>query len=226
MIAFDNTILSVLLFPDAEVNEGEDAKPVERARERVNALVQEIADAGEQVLVPSPALAEVLATPDCDIEEVLSTLRVSAFIRIGDFDQRAAVELALRLRAAVAAGDIRGGVKTTKTQMKFDRQIVAIALTNGARVLYSDDDGVRKFGEGSGLKVKRTSELPIPAIQQDLFEGGRSLQSRPAESANAEAAKLGGVTEQPQPSTGTADSTPSEGPPQAGGPATPKPKPE
>jgi predicted nucleic acid-binding protein len=31
--------------------------------------------------------------------------------------------------------------------MKFDRQIVAIALTNGACVLYSDDDGVKKFWE-------------------------------------------------------------------------------
>jgi predicted nucleic acid-binding protein len=220
MVAFDNTILSILLFPDAEVHEGEDAKPVERARDRVNALVQEIAEAGEQVLVPSPALAEVLATPACDMEEVLSTLRASAFIRIGDFDQRAAVELAVRLRAAVAAGDIREGLKTTKTQMKFDRQIVAIALTNGARVLYSDDDGVKKFGERSGLKVKRTSDLPIPAIQQDLFEGGKS------EPTNVEAAKPAPVTEQPQPSTGTTTPAKSGGPPHAGGPATPKPKPK
>jgi len=133
--------------------------------------VREIADTGEQVLVPVPALAEVLATPDCDVEEVLSTLRSSAFIRIGDFDQRSAVELAMRLRVAGAGGDIRDGLKITKAAMKFDRQIVAIALTNGARVLYSDDAGVKKFGEGAGLKVKRTSELPIPAVQQDLFEG-------------------------------------------------------
>lgn len=177
MVAFDNTILSVLLFPDAEVHEGHEPKPVERARDRVNALVQEIADAGEQVLVPSPALAEVLATPDCDVDEVLNTLRGSAYIRIRDFDQRAAVELAIRLRAAFAAGDICEGLRTTKTKMKFDRQIVPIALTHGARVLYSNDDGVRKFGEGSGLKVKRTSELPIPAIQEDLFQSGKLAQS-------------------------------------------------
>lgn len=68
MVAFDNTILSILLFPDAEVHEGQEARPVERARDRVNALVQEIADVGEQVLVPTPALAEVLATPDCDMD--------------------------------------------------------------------------------------------------------------------------------------------------------------
>jgi hypothetical protein len=101
MVAFDNTILSILLFPDAEVNEGPDRKPVERAHDRVNALVQEIADGGERVLIPTPALAEVLATPDCEVDEVLSALRASAYIRIGDFDQRAAVELALRLRAAM-----------------------------------------------------------------------------------------------------------------------------
>jgi hypothetical protein len=184
MVAFDNTILSILLFPDAEVHERSEPKPVERAHERVNALVQEIADAGEQVLVPSPALAEVLA-PDCDMEEVLSTLRGSAYIRIGDFDQRAAVELAVRLRAAYTAGDIREGLKTTKSKMKFDRQIVAIALTNGARVLYSDDDGVKKFGEGSGLKVKRTSDLLIPLIQQQLFEGGKFTLSEQSDSADA-----------------------------------------
>lgn len=177
MVAFDNTILSVLLFPDAEIQEGPDAITVIHARDRVIALIQEIADSGEQVLVPAPALAEVLATPGCDIEAVLGELRKSAHIRIGDFDQRAAVELAIRLRAAAAAGDIREGRKTTKAAMKFDRQIVAIALTNGARILYSDDEGVRRFGEGSGLKVKRTSELPIPAIQQDLFAREEPVQA-------------------------------------------------
>ncbi len=177
MVAFDNTILSLLLFPDAELQEGPNATPVERARDRALAMVQEVADGGEQVLVPAPALAEVLATPDCDIDGILRVLQGSTHIRIGDFDKRAAVELAVRLRAAFAEGDIREGQKTTKAKMKFDRQIVAIALTNGARILYSDDEGVKKFGEGSGLKVKRTSELPLPAVQQDLFGSDESAQT-------------------------------------------------
>lgn len=109
---------------------------------------------------------------------------------MGDFDQRAAVELAVRLRAAFSAGDIREGLKTTKTKMKFDRQIVAVALTNGARVLYSDDNGVKKFGEESGLKVRRTSELPIPAIQQDLFEGGKP--AHPEQPASPDAGEPAG----------------------------------
>ncbi|MEK7407926.1 MAG: hypothetical protein AAB225_22880 [Acidobacteriota bacterium] len=78
MVAFDSTILSLLLFPDAELQQGEQAKLVEHARER------------------------------------------------------AAVELAMRLRAAIKAGDPREGMQITKSAMKFDRQIVAIALVNPA----------------------------------------------------------------------------------------------
>ena len=48
MVAFDNTILFILLFPDAEVNQGPDGKPVERAQDRVDALVQEIQDGGDR----------------------------------------------------------------------------------------------------------------------------------------------------------------------------------
>src|SRR3982751_3059212 len=106
LVAFDNTILSVLLFPDADLRGGVLGLPVVRGHERVIGLVQELAETGDQVLIPTPALAEVLATPGCDIDEVLGTLRSSAYIRIGDFDLRAAVELAMRMRDAFAKGDI------------------------------------------------------------------------------------------------------------------------
>jgi len=95
-------------------------------------------------------------------------LRGSSWIRIGDFDERAAVELAMRLRAAVRAGDPREGLRITKSAMKFDRQIVAIPLVNEARVLYSDDDGVETFAANCGLAVKRVADLPVPASQGNL----------------------------------------------------------
>lgn len=175
MVAFDSTILSLLLFPDAELREGPEGKAVEHARERVLGLVRELEDAKEQVLVPAPSLAEVLVTEGADVQDVLTTLRSSSFIRIGDFDERAAVELAMRLRAAVQAGDPREGMRITKSAMKFDRQIVAIALVNGARVLCSDDNGVAKFAFSCGLATKRVADLPVPASQQILpFEGQES----------------------------------------------------
>jgi hypothetical protein len=92
------------------------------------------------VAVPAPALSELLVTDGADVQDVLTTLRGSSFIRIESFDERAAVELAMRLREARKAGDRREGLPITKSAMKFDRQIVAISLVCGARVLYSDDE--------------------------------------------------------------------------------------
>jgi hypothetical protein len=74
----------------------------------------------------------------------------------------------MRLREARKAGDRREGFPITKSAMKFDRQIVAIALVSGARVLFSDDDGVARFAAACGLAVKRVTDLPVPASQQDL----------------------------------------------------------
>jgi|ERR1700691_238913 len=133
--------------------------------------MQELEAAKEQVLVPAPALSEVLVTEGVHVQDVLTTLRVSAFIRIGDFDERAAVELAMRLRAAIQSGDPRQGMRITKSAMKFDRQIVAIALVGGARMLYSDDDAVERFASSCGLATKRVVDLPVPSSQRELFEG-------------------------------------------------------
>jgi len=74
----------------------------------------------------------------------------------------------MRLRAAIKAGDPREGLRITKSAMKFDRQIVAIALVSGARVLYSDDDGVATFAANCGLAVKRVADLPVPFSQGSL----------------------------------------------------------
>lgn len=168
MVAFDNTILSLLLFPDATLEHGPNANTVEHARERVEGLVEGLEKAGEQIVVPTPALAELLVTDGVDTQDVLTTLRGSAYIRVESFDERAAVELAFRLREARQAGDQREQQPITKNAMKFDRQIVAIALVSGAAALYSDDAAVAKFASSCGLPVMRVVDLPLPAKQGDL----------------------------------------------------------
>jgi hypothetical protein len=71
--------------------------------------------------------------------------------------------------------------------MKFDRQVVAIALVNGATVLYSDDDGVAKFAAGCGLKVKRVIDLPVPASQESFrFPEGPASPTPPAQTGAEE----------------------------------------
>jgi len=119
MVVFDSTILSLLLFPDASLGQLGSGDAVEFARERVEGLVRELEQAGEQVLIPAPVLCEVLVTEGADIQEVLDVLSRSAFLRIGDFDQRAAVELAVRLREAIKKGDPREGLPITKSAMNL-----------------------------------------------------------------------------------------------------------
>ena len=187
MVAFDNTILSLLLFPDAELQEGPDGQKVEHARERVLGLIESLEAGREQVAIPSPALAEVLVTEGADVQDILTTLRGSAFIRIESFDERAAVELAMRLREARKAGDQRESQPITKNAMKFDRQIVAIALVSGATVLYSDDVAVAKFAASCGLTVKRVVDLPIPVKQASLeFTEAESPSPSTTEGGNDE----------------------------------------
>jgi hypothetical protein len=174
MVAFDNTILSLLLFPDADLQQGPGGATVEFAQERVVGLVQELEKAKEQIVVPTPALAELLVADGLDVQSVLAKLRASAYIRVEGFDERAAVELAARLREARHRGSMKEGLPITKTAMKFDRQIVAIALVSGARVLYSDDAGVARFAVGCGLEVKAVVDLAVPVKQGELgFEDGR-----------------------------------------------------
>jgi len=168
MVAFDSTILSLLIFPDADLRAGSEAEPVEYAHERVLALVEDLELRSEVVLVPAPALAEVLVTQGADVQAILSMLQGRSAIRIGTFDQRAAVELAMQLRSATDAGNVREGRKIMKGEMKFDRQIVAIAKVYGVTTIYSDDKNLGCFASSCGLQVKRVADLRIAAKQQDL----------------------------------------------------------
>jgi len=94
-------------------------------------------------------------------------------ILVKPFDQVAAIELAAvevedRLREGKRAGSASPWAK-----LRFDRQIVAIAKTNGARRIYSDDEDVMKFARRLGIEVIRTCELPLPSAEQIDIEYGQ-----------------------------------------------------
>ncbi len=93
-----------------------------------------------------------------------------SIFRIEPFDDKAAVELAdieLEIRAR---GEKRGSLPEADWQkVKFDRQIVAIAKSNGARCIYSDDPHIVKHGNDCGMEVIQLSDLPNPpAVQTTL----------------------------------------------------------
>ncbi len=165
MIALDTTALSLLFVPGTTVLRLGTTVPIKLAKERLDALVQRIADAKQQILIPTPVLSEIMVrmTPN-QISELLVKLNGSVWFRIEAFDSAAAVELGIRTSAAIAAGDKREGLAGSPwAKVKFDRQIVAIAIIAQASEIISDDADVKAIGERWGIKVTSIEDLPIPA---------------------------------------------------------------
>jgi hypothetical protein len=181
IVAVDASTLTLLVNPDADPPLDPDTgQPLTRASERLGKLIDEVERRRGTVLIPTPALAEVLVKAGDAGPTFLERLNSSARFKVADFDQRAAVEVAAMTRDAIRAGDKSAGVTEPWQKVKYDRQIVAIARVNGASALYADDGGVAAFGNLIGLKVIRTWELPLPETKEDLFTlAGVDLTSGP-----------------------------------------------
>lgn len=158
MIAFDTTALSFLFIPGYKPS-----KPVKYGKERLQELVNTMAANQDKIGIPSPALSEFLVT--CNEEqtdEFLRLARSSAWIELLDFDTAAAVEVAMRTRRAIEAGDKNEGMTIERTKIKFDRQIVGTAIVSKASKIISDDKDVKNLGERWGIEVQRVEDLPVP----------------------------------------------------------------
>lgn len=163
MVVFDATILLALLWPGIPppLDPAAD-KPVVRFRERIDYLVQQLERQRTKIVIPTPALSEVLVRSGQAGPEYLSLIGSKAVFRIVPFDVRAAVEVATMTRNAIRGGDKRSGGTGTWAKIKYDRQIVAIAKVEGAMTIYSDDRDICNFGREAGLTVLRIADLPLP----------------------------------------------------------------
>src|ERR1700722_8444406 len=146
MIAFDTTFLTLVFVPSAK-------HPITDAKERVEFLISDIHGSGERIVIPTPALSEILVKSGHARNEIIQTLTKSPKFLIAPFDIRAALELSLMTDAALTARDKRSGATGTWVKVTLDRQIVAIAKTNGARAIYSEDNDVRAISSREGLAV-------------------------------------------------------------------------
>jgi hypothetical protein len=163
MVVFDATILLPLLSPNVPAPmDPATGKPVEYYKERIDFLIAELERTRTKVIMPTPALSEILVHADRAGPEYLNQIEQSSVFKIEPFDERAAIEVALMTRDAIKAGDKRGGVNATWAKVKFDRQIVAIAKVNNASAIYSDDEGVKAFAKLAGINAIGILELPLP----------------------------------------------------------------
>jgi hypothetical protein len=172
MVLLDATAFSLLVNPEAKVPiDPATGQTISNARQRFQFLKTQIEKSGNTILIPTPALSEVLVSIGDAAPTVIDLLNRSARFKIADFDQRAAVELAAMTREAMRIGDKKTGSPEPWQKIKLDRQIIAIARVNQVERIYSDDQSVKYFAELIGMQVIQTWEMPLPPenIQPDLF---------------------------------------------------------
>jgi predicted nucleic acid-binding protein len=172
MVGLDADFLSLLLHPNPRApHDPSTGKPVERAKEKVRHFIETLEKAREKIIIPTPALSEVLALAMDRASEYLTELTTSYGFDIAAFDQVAAVEAAIATSDAKKRGGKKSGSNSSWAKVKFDRQIVAICKVRGVDAIYSNDEELRKSAERAGMTAKAIWDLPDPPPEQaDLFK--------------------------------------------------------
>lgn len=162
MVVFDTTTLSVAWVPGVPISGLKTKKPVKHAQQRLEEFIEQIAANDDVIVIPAPVLSEIIVKIPDKANELIKRIKSSPWFKVEPFDAAAALELGLRTAEAMAAGDKREGLKADWTKVKFDRQIVAIALVVNASEIISDDPDVTAIGERWGVPVRSIEDLPIP----------------------------------------------------------------
>lgn len=171
MVAIDNTTLALLLHPKAKPPiDPATKRPLEKCRERIEKLIDDLDADGERIIIPTPVLCEFLILAGKDSSEYLDKIENAKTFLVMPFDKKAAIELAAMELDHRSKGSKKTGPDIPYQKVKFDRQIVAIAKANGARTIYTDDGDMRKFAIRAGLKVVSTWELEVLPSKTPLFD--------------------------------------------------------
>ena len=161
MVVFDANFL--IYFLDPKVKGGVGNNP------RIDHLVATIQKTGERIVVPTPALSELLVGAGDAGPRYLDIISRTRFFRIAPFDTLAAVEAAAIERQARVHGAKRGVTPDADwAKIKFDRQIVAIARVVGAKAIYTNDDQLAKHARAVGLDAISLDDLPESPVAPQL----------------------------------------------------------
>ena len=173
-VVFDTNALLLLVRPGSMAAKDADGNPIAYACERMDGLVKQLTTDKNKIVIPTPVLSEILVRSEpSERDSLVRQFHRSSAFRVESFDERAAIELADMEMRAIAGGDKRGGVDGPWTKVKFDRQIVAIALVAGADCIYTDDGALAKFAFKHGIRTVGIGALPIP-MAAGLISSSRS----------------------------------------------------
>lgn len=161
-VAFDNTMLSILLNPNSRIPLAKGTSiPVELAKERAESVIVSAQKARRKIIIPAPACSELLTVIGPTAEQYINLVSRSRIFEIGNFDAKCAAELAILNRDAFLHQDEKDKAEPYQKR-KVDRQIIAICKVYGATELYTDDKGLANRARLCGVTPIGIAEIPIP----------------------------------------------------------------
>lgn len=177
MVVFDSSLLLPILYPGIPTPNGSDGKPISRYVDRVEYLVERLTKKRTKILVPTPALAEVLVQAGSAGHDYLDRISNASAFRVVSFCQRAAVEVASMANDAKKSKKKRVSSSQTGAKVKYDRQIIAVAKVHAVSTLYSDDSDLAKLGAKFGVMVTGAEALPLPPKEDPKLPFGDEDES-------------------------------------------------
>jgi predicted nucleic acid-binding protein len=135
---------------------------------RLDHFLEQVGKRRQRLIIPMPVLAEFLVRTDTATTGWLAGLEKRSSVVAAPFDRIAAFECAAMDRAALGAGDKKDGLNTPWQKIKIDRQIIAIAKAQGATLIITSDDGLRKTALRVGMSALSVGELQLPLMQREL----------------------------------------------------------
>lgn len=151
IVCLDNNITAFALRDDANPS---DQERVKKAR----ALLEHLDKDEKIILLPTPVITECLWPVEVHAREYVINV-INKFM-IGAFDFEASIKCAEMMHAITPAEkEFIEEMGITKSRLKFDYMIAAIAIVNEAECIYSEDEGMRKFCEGH-ITVRSIPDIP------------------------------------------------------------------
>jgi predicted nucleic acid-binding protein len=154
LVVFDASFLVALLDPKI--------KGIDEISPRLEYLIKNLEASKSKIIIPTPALSEVLVGAGDAASKYLELIHKSSQFKIASFSERAAIEVAAAHREAINAGDKKEGSGDSWQKVKFDRQIIAIAKVEGASKIYSNDLAFLKYCKRDNIEVITLEQLPLP----------------------------------------------------------------
>lgn len=182
VVVFDTSVLLLAIHPEAAPpTDPETKKPLEHAKQRVDYLIRKLQKNRSKVVIPAPALSELLVHAGSAVNEYVTKLNQTPF-SVAPFDTRAAIECA----EAISKFGLKGkGQGNSRAKVKFDRQIMAIAQVSRAETIYSDDADIYNYAQKAGIKVVRSYELEMDPDDRQHKLDLKSATSVPEENGRS-----------------------------------------